>query len=84
MEKHFPNIPNLEEMMKKAKEQQANKAQQTAAKPFPYGGFNLPNFMMGKADNIVIKSSTPGSEKRFKITVDDSGTISAAEITENA
>lgn len=30
---------------------------------------------------LVIPSSTSGSTKRFKITVDDSGTISATEIT---
>ena len=34
----------------------------------------------GKA--MILQSSTDGSDKRFKITVDDSGTLSAAEITE--
>lgn len=29
---------------------------------------------------LIVKSSTPNSTKRFKITVDDSGTISATEI----
>ena len=29
---------------------------------------------------IIVKSSTSGSSKRFKITVDDSGTISATEV----
>jgi hypothetical protein len=33
----------------------------------------------GKA--MIVKSSTEGSTKRFKITVDDSGTISATEVT---
>ena len=33
----------------------------------------------GKA--MVVKSSTAGSSKRFKITVDDTGTISATEVT---
>ena len=32
-------------------------------------------------DSIIIKSSTPDSTKKFKITVDDSGTISATEVT---
>ena len=32
------------------------------------------------ADGLILKSSTEGSEKRFKITVDDSGTISAIEL----
>jgi hypothetical protein len=31
---------------------------------------------------MIVKSSTKGSDKKFKITVDDSGTISATEITE--
>lgn len=31
--------------------------------------------------NIVIPSSTSGSAKKFKITVDDSGTITATEVT---
>lgn len=31
---------------------------------------------------IVINSSTEGSTKRFKITVDDSGTLTATEVTE--
>ena len=31
--------------------------------------------------SLTIKSSTAGSTKKFKITVNDSGTISATEIT---
>lgn len=31
--------------------------------------------------DVIISSSTPGSTKKFKITVDDSGTIKATEIT---
>lgn len=31
--------------------------------------------------NIVIPSSTSGSTKKFKISVDDSGTITATEVT---
>ena len=30
---------------------------------------------------LILKSSTEGSSKRFKITVDDSGALSATEIT---
>ena len=30
---------------------------------------------------MIVKSSTPNSTKKFKITVDDTGTISAAEVT---
>lgn len=32
------------------------------------------------SDELVVKSSTPNSDKRFKITVDDNGTLSATEI----
>ena len=32
-------------------------------------------------DALIINSSTPGSTKKFKITVDDTGTISATEVT---
>lgn len=32
-------------------------------------------------DSMILKSSTSGSSKKFKITVDDSGTISATEVT---
>lgn len=32
-------------------------------------------------DDIIISSSTAGSTKKFKITVDDSGTIKATEVT---
>lgn len=32
---------------------------------------------------VVVKSSTAGSTKKFKITVDDTGTLSAVEVTES-
>ena len=32
------------------------------------------------ADTVILPSSTEGSNKRFEITVDDSGTISATEV----
>ena len=31
--------------------------------------------------DVVIPSSTSGSTKKFKITVDDSGTLTATEVT---
>ena len=34
-------------------------------------------------DEVIIASSTAGSTKKFKITVDDSGTISATEVVGN-
>ena len=41
--------------------------------------YDLPRSNNGKS--ITVKSSTSGSTKQFKITVDDSGTISATEVT---
>ena len=46
----------------------------------------LPDICIGKniqrvGDDVIILSSTPDSTKKFKITVDDSGTISATEVT---
>ena len=35
---------------------------------------------MPVVDRVIISSSTPDSTKKFKITVDDSGTISATEV----
>lgn len=33
-------------------------------------------------DEILISSSTPNSTKKFKITVDDTGALTATEVTE--
>lgn len=35
----------------------------------------------GNSDSVVIKSSTPNSTKKFRITVDDAGAITATEVT---
>ena len=36
--------------------------------------------LIKEGDDIIIQSSTEGSTKKFKITVDDNGTLSAAEV----
>lgn len=36
--------------------------------------------LIKEGDDIIIQSSTKGSTKKFKITVDDNGTLSAAEV----
>lgn len=41
--------------------------------------YDLPK--SGKGNGVIVGSSTSGSSKQFKITVDDSGTISATEVT---
>ena len=41
----------------------------------------IPNTIQRVGDDIIISSSTADSTKKFKITVDDSGTIKATEIT---
>lgn len=40
-----------------------------------------PKYIPSQLNEIVLPSSTSGSSKKFKITVDDSGAISATEIT---
>ena len=40
----------------------------------------LTDYMANGDKAIILTSSTPNSTKQFKITVDDSGTISATEI----
>lgn len=40
-----------------------------------------PKYIPSELNEIILPSSTSGSSKRFKITVDDSGTISATEVT---
>ena len=47
-----------------------------------YSGEQIDNAVGNVLDgNIIIPSSTSGSSKKFQITVDDSGTISATEVT---
>ena len=45
------------------------------------GAQNITGVKTFAKDCLVISSSTSGSTKKFKITVDDSGTISATEVT---
>ena len=41
----------------------------------------IPNTIQRVGDDVIISSSTPDSTKKFKITVDDSGVISATAVT---
>ena len=41
----------------------------------------IPSAIQRVGDDVIINSSTLGSTKKFKITVDDTGTISATEVT---
>ena len=46
------------------------------------GHFVLPVVMTQvQPDTLILKSSTSGSKKKFKITVDDSGALTATETT---
>ena len=38
-------------------------------------------FRLQQVDNVILQSSTTGSTKQFKITVDDTGTLTATEVT---
>lgn len=44
-------------------------------------GIGYADVMLREDTALILKSSTEGSTKKFKITVDDSGTMSATEIT---
>ena len=48
---------------------------------FSLGSLNAEQLWSISKDGVVISSSTANSTKKFKITVDDSGTISATEVT---
>ena len=41
----------------------------------------IPHTIQRAGSDVIINSSTPDSTKKFKITVDDTGTISATEVT---
>ena len=41
----------------------------------------LTNYMANGDKAIILTSSTAGSTKKFKITVDDTGALSATEVT---
>ena len=41
----------------------------------------LTDYIVNGDKAIILKSSTAGSTKKFKITVDDSGTLTATEVT---
>lgn len=47
-------------------------------------GSKVVKFISGnvECESIILKSSTAGSTKKFKITVDDTGTLSATEVTD--
>ena len=40
-----------------------------------------PKYIPSELNEIIVPSSTSGSSKKFKITVDDSGAVSATEVT---
>ena len=76
MPKRVIKNPVLKEKIEKAKERQEQiKAQAENPKPTPG-----PAGPGKKEEDIIIKSSTPGSKKKFKLMVDDSGTITVSEV----
>ena len=58
-----------------------NKGNLTLDKYRRHGYSALSSVQIPTSENMVLKSSTEGSTKQFKITVDDSGTITATEVT---
>lgn len=51
----------------------------TSRKPLSYS--LLPDTVLRQGDDVLIQSTTPNSTKKFKITVDDTGALSATEVT---
>lgn len=51
----------------------------TSRRPLSYS--LLPDTVLRQGDDVLIQSTTPNSTKKFKITVDDTGTLSATEVT---
>lgn len=47
---------------------------------FSLGSFNAEQLWGISEDGVIIPSSTPNSTKKFKITVDDTGTLKATEV----
>lgn len=56
-------------------------SRETANDKFAELNSQLDNLSKKINDDVIINSSTPNSTKKFKITVDDTGTISATEVT---
>ena len=52
-----------------------------AGKPTAWEAVDMPNAIANGGKEIILTSSTADSTKKFKITVDDSGTITATETT---
>lgn len=53
------------------------------ASVYGYVPNNIPEKYLPKSvDSVIIRSSTPDSTKKFRITVDDTGTIITTEVTE--
>lgn len=77
MEKRITN-PAFVDLIEKAKVFKAMQPQ-PAAKPNPYAN-KLNDLLSGNANGVIVKSSTSGSERHFRICVDDNGTISAVEV----
>ena len=53
----------------------------SSGKPTAWGAVDMPNAIANGGKEIILTSSTANSTKKFKITVDDSGTITATETT---
>ena len=51
-----------------------------SGKPTAWEAVDMPNAMANGDKEIILASSTANSTKKFKITVDDSGTLTATEI----
>ena len=82
-EEYFPDAYNINGVWRCKSYYSVDKylSRETANDKLAELNSQLDNLSKKISDDVIINSSTPDSTKKFKITVDDTGTISATEVT---
>ena len=82
-EEYFPDAYNINGVWRCKSYYSVDKylSRETANDKLAELNSQLDNLSKKISDDVIINSSTPDSTKKFKITVDDAGTISATEVT---
>lgn len=82
-EEYFPDAYNINGVWRCKTYYSVDKylSRETANNKLAELNSQLDNLSKKINDDVIINSSTPDSTKKFKITVDDAGTISATEVT---
>ena len=82
-EEYFPDAYNINGVWRCKSYYSVDKylSRETANNKLAELNSQLDNLSKKISGDVIINSSTPGSTKKFKITVDDTGTLSATEVT---